>query len=174
MTVYPFVSSFKDRHGKVRYRYRRGTRQISLKGEPGSPEFERQYELAANGISNLSDNHRANLIDRYVKSSLKRARTRSARQLVPMDITEPDVVSLLELQGWRCSVSGIPFPLKNVDQDRSNHAFRPSLDRVFPHLGYTKGNVRIVCEIVNLAMNNWGEGPLLTLVKEMRANALAN
>lgn len=40
----PNVTRFVDRHGKVRYRFRRkGWKSAFLKGEPGTPEFHRSY-----------------------------------------------------------------------------------------------------------------------------------
>jgi len=47
---FPFVSSFTDRHGKQRFRYRRsGHKAVYLHGVPGSPEFAAAYEAAASG-----------------------------------------------------------------------------------------------------------------------------
>jgi len=48
--IFPNVSSFRDRTGKQRYRYRRvGHRTAYLPGLPGSPEFLAAYERAVNG-----------------------------------------------------------------------------------------------------------------------------
>jgi hypothetical protein len=42
-----YVLSFTDRHGHRRHYYRRGGQKlVPLPGEPGSPEFNRAYELA--------------------------------------------------------------------------------------------------------------------------------
>jgi site-specific recombinase XerD len=47
---YPYVIPDTDRHGNVRLYYRRnGKRKIRITGEPGSPEFLRQYEFARDG-----------------------------------------------------------------------------------------------------------------------------
>ena len=47
---FPNASSFRDRHGKLRFRYRaKGSPTIYLKGLPGSPEFAESYEAARNG-----------------------------------------------------------------------------------------------------------------------------
>lgn len=49
---YPGVTSFADRHGKIRYRFRekgRGGKQINLPGEPGDPAFELAYQAALRG-----------------------------------------------------------------------------------------------------------------------------
>lgn len=45
----PFLSSYKDRHGKQRWRFRRNGAAISLPGSPGEPRFEAAYEAALAG-----------------------------------------------------------------------------------------------------------------------------
>lgn len=45
----PYLSSFRDRHGKVRWRFRRGRRTVSLLGQPGEAAFEAAYEAAVEG-----------------------------------------------------------------------------------------------------------------------------
>jgi len=45
----PYLSSFRDRHGATRWRYRRGKKTISLKGHPGEPAFEEAYQAALEG-----------------------------------------------------------------------------------------------------------------------------
>jgi hypothetical protein len=45
-----FVHEYRDRHGKLRYYFRRrGHKQIALKGVPGSTEFMAGYERALAG-----------------------------------------------------------------------------------------------------------------------------
>lgn len=43
---FPNVSIFRDRHGKVRYRYQKSGRTVYLRGLPGSPEFAESYTAA--------------------------------------------------------------------------------------------------------------------------------
>lgn len=45
----PFLSSYKDRHGKERWRFRRGKVTRSLPGVPGERRFEDTYDDALNG-----------------------------------------------------------------------------------------------------------------------------
>lgn len=45
----PFLSSYEDRHGKRRWRFRRNGATISLSGQPGDPKFEADYEDALAG-----------------------------------------------------------------------------------------------------------------------------
>lgn len=49
---YPGVTSFADRHGRRRWRWRapgRGGRQVNLPGEPGEPAFDAAYAAAIDG-----------------------------------------------------------------------------------------------------------------------------
>lgn len=50
---FPNVSAFRDRHGKLRYRYRKsGERTVYLPGQPGSSEFHDAYQAARSGTPN--------------------------------------------------------------------------------------------------------------------------
>ncbi len=52
MIGFPHASAFKDRHGKVRYRFRRkGSRTIYLVGLPCSPGCPRSYADAVEGVT---------------------------------------------------------------------------------------------------------------------------
>jgi integrase len=52
MTGFSHVTVMRDRHGKVRYRYRRkGLKTVYLPGKPGSPEFAAAYEQATAGLA---------------------------------------------------------------------------------------------------------------------------
>lgn len=45
----PFLSTYKDRHGKTRWRFRRGKVERSIPGAPGDAGFEEAYAAALNG-----------------------------------------------------------------------------------------------------------------------------
>ncbi|MBX5082125.1 tyrosine-type recombinase/integrase [Rhizobium lentis] len=46
---YPSASSFEDRHGRTRWRFRRNGKTVALPGQPGDAEFVAAYDAAANG-----------------------------------------------------------------------------------------------------------------------------
>ncbi|TBW38799.1 integrase [Siculibacillus lacustris] len=46
---YPFISSFRDRHGRERWRFRRAGKTISMVGAPGEAAFEVAYRAAIEG-----------------------------------------------------------------------------------------------------------------------------
>lgn len=66
-----------------------------------------------------------------------------------------DLEHLLTLWDGKCSLSGIELDLSRSDKGVVN-PYAPSLDRIEPKLGYTKGNVRIVCYQMNVAMSEFG------------------
>lgn len=96
-------------------------------------------------------------------------KTRAKTAGVPHNITANDIEKLLTYQNWRCAVSGIHL----TEPRGKKEPFAPSLDRIVPALGYVVGNVRVVCMIVNLAMNVWGEESLVKLVSEWNGNLLS-
>lgn len=46
---YPHASSYQDRHGKPRWRFRHAGRAVQLPHGPGHPEFEAAYTAALEG-----------------------------------------------------------------------------------------------------------------------------
>jgi hypothetical protein len=44
MKPYPYVHRYRDRHGKIRYYYRRYGKQTSIPFEPGTVEFQTAYD----------------------------------------------------------------------------------------------------------------------------------
>jgi hypothetical protein len=93
---------------------------------------------------------------------------RSARAKNPG--TDIDTAWLCRLWGDappRCQVSGHPFTAERVEQAIVKHPFAPSLDQKEPGRGYRRTNVRVVCTIVNFAMNQWGDRYLREIVATM-------
>lgn len=90
----------------------------------------------------------------------------AARKGIPFDLTPSDARALIRRHAGRCAVSGIEFDTVDAVNGR-RRPFAPSLDRVDSGKGYSRGNVRLVCQIVNMAMNEWGEEPLHELVRRM-------
>ena len=58
-------------------------------------------------------------------------------------------------QNKKCTLTKIDFVFEKVKT--SKRPFAPSIDRVDSTLGYVKGNVRLVCTIVNIALNEFGD-----------------
>jgi hypothetical protein len=82
-------------------------------------------------------------------------------------LTAYDLDKLFVDQEYRCAISGIQFSRTGLGKGK-REPFGPSVDRIVAGGPYAVGNVRLVCNIVNFAMNEWGEAALLRLVFEMR------
>jgi hypothetical protein len=76
-----------------------------------------------------------------------------------------DIDFLLEMftaQNGQCKLTGISFSLEKENDCRVD-PWAISIDRIDSKLGYTKDNVRLVCTVVNFALNEWGEKVLRTM-----------
>lgn len=104
-----------------------------------------------------------------VKTSRNLRRQRGAAATSDI-LTRLDMLHLLQAQGYRCAVSGSYFTHDAYDAPRS--PFQPSVDRIEPSIGYERGNVRIVCLAVNLAMAEWGEAPLRKIAERIATKHL--
>ncbi len=80
--------------------------------------------------------------ERYV---LNRTRARAKKHGLPFDLEEHDIVI-----PDTCPVLGLKLEIGS----RSNNAKSPSIDKIIPALGYTKGNVHIVSNRANVMKND--------------------
>lgn len=155
------LTSYRDRHGHVRWRFRRQGRSVAVKGAPGEARFERAIvELAA--MPELPQRTAPvppalqpprGPIQRTLATALRRAKHR--RNDRPFDITLDWLTAEVEANDFRCALTGIPF---KFDADFASHInpYVPSLDRIDPRGGYTKDNVRVVLGAVNIMLSDWG------------------
>lgn len=102
----------------------------------------------------------------YCQRTANAARHRSRAKSLPYDIDAHAIDELLVSQGWRCAVSNLPL-IPSAQNKSGRHPFGPSLDRIVPHLGYARGNVRVICNMANFAINEWGIEALHKFVEAM-------
>ena len=93
-----------------------------------------------------------------VKRMLYRAKARAERKGVRFDLQECDV-SIPDV----CPLLGTPFSFNTGKP--TPHS--PSLDRLVPELGYTKGNVMVISMRANVAKNDLSLGELKLLVENL-------
>ena len=101
----------------------------------------------------------------FVKTRLIRARSRAQERELPFNLDSDHLYSLFAQQGGACAVSRIIFQSPGATEEQHKNPFGPSLDRIIPKLGYVKGNVRWVANMVNFAMNVYGEAPFIQLCR---------
>jgi hypothetical protein len=93
----------------------------------------------------------------YLSQWISNIKNRSKKKGWSFDIDTSFIQELFEKQDGKCAITKIPFTFnftkhKNYKKD----PFSPSIDRIDSSRGYTKDNVRIVCMVVNLALNEFG------------------
>lgn len=98
------------------------------------------------------------------KHKVNRAKNRAAYAKVPFDLDEDYLRSI-----WTgiCPVLGKQIHL--YDSGRSDE-FAAELDRFYPHIGYTKGNVNFLSRKINRIKNNATVNELVSLIEWMRVN----
>jgi hypothetical protein len=92
------------------------------------------------------------------------AKNRAKTKSIPFDLTLQHLEELWEEGGGCCALSGIPLELGRSEFGKV-HPYAPSLDREVPSLGYTRGNVRIVCYQMNVALSEFGISQFEELVR---------
>ena len=120
----------------------------AIKGKSGSTYY---LEHREDRLKRAKENYYANFANSLVRSLKQRAKTMD----VPFDLDIDFVKELYSKQSGKCLLTGIAFILDKSDTSR--RPFAPSIDRINSKLGYTKNNVRLVCTIVNLALNEFGD-----------------
>jgi hypothetical protein len=110
----------------------------------GNRVRNRKYEI--NNPESVKQN-RDNQNAKVERRMLSRIKCRAKRDGIPFNLEESDI-SIPEF----CPVLGLKLVL--INQGSGYHADSPSLDRIDPKLGYTKGNVRVISARANLLKND--------------------
>jgi len=108
----------------------------------------------------------------YCKQTAGASLLRAKKTGVLHSITAYDIDALLIDQQWRCAISGVLLEPPASGTKGRCHPFGPSLDRITPSLGYVPKNIRIVCNMVNTAMSDWGVANLLKLINAIAIKEL--
>jgi hypothetical protein len=108
----------------------------------------------------------ARTVKRYYSSNLvdvvavmhRHAKSRAKTYGMEFDLDKEFLSNLFDSQKNKCALTGIEFRYdKEKDDLRHKRPFAPSLDRIDCKVGYIKGNVRLVCVIVNFALSEFGD-----------------
>lgn len=100
-----------------------------------------------------NDPNRAERQSKWARQNVPRklwhaAKTRAAKKKLPFNISPEDIVIPAV-----CPVLGIQI-VRNKGNNGSRNASSPSVDRIYPELGYIKGNVRVISLRANILKNN--------------------
>lgn len=170
------------KNGRPRYRVRvegNPAQKILLTAEPTDSDFMNQYWDARGGLA--PQRPAGALVDEQpdpsdvwkgsISTMLKGARYRSTVSGLQFDLKPSDLSKMINMQGGRCALSGIPFSLHGSITRRP---FVPSIDRIDNAKGYLLKNVRLTCAIVNTARADWSEKSFLMMCAAVVAKAVAD
>ena len=117
---------------------------------------------------NAGKRKRAYNVPSRLKELSNAAKHRSNSKGIPHDIDGDYLLKLWEENDGCCCVTGIPFDLSYSESLQKGWSKRnaPSLDRIIPELGYTKGNVRLVTFQVNCAMGVYSDEDFYDMCKK--------
>jgi hypothetical protein len=91
----------------------------------------------------------------WLDQTLAKCRYRAAKRKHHCSIDREFIADRMRLTRGRCELTGLRF---STDRDDvANRPFAHSIDRIDSTKGYTRGNIRIVCAGINIAMMHWGE-----------------
>lgn len=103
---------------------------------------------------------------------VSRSKRRANNSKIPHTLTSDFIEKMWHDQQGKCAITSIPFV---IPQDRTcgkGTPFAPSINRIDCSKGYTPDNVRIVCLIVNYALNEFGEAPFKTMCESYVKHAI--
>jgi len=92
-----------------------------------------------------------------IKEMLRAAKRRAKNKNIPFDLTYKFVIDMWNDQEGKCSLTKLPLIIPTKRNNGRANPFSPSIDRIDCNLGYTKNNVRLLCYIVNVALNQYGD-----------------
>lgn len=92
-----------------------------------------------------------------------KARTRAKKLGLPCDIDTAHLLELWDATNGRCPLTGRSFDLEAWGSRCHTSPNAPSVDRIVPALGYTRGNVRLIVMHLNYALASFGEAELRKL-----------
>ena len=85
-------------------------------------------------------------------------RSKNSKQTKNMsfNLTKEFLHELFQKQNNKCKITNITFDYTKYNNKKAS-PFKPSIDRIDSSKGYTQDNVRLVCVIINFALNEFGE-----------------
>jgi hypothetical protein len=111
-------------------------------------------------VENTVRNSHGQLVQRVLKNKELR--------MTPAEL-EALIASLLDLQGNRCALTGIPFQFHGPSADRN---LLPSLDRIDSDGHYERGNLQVVCQFVNFWKGDSDDEEFRTLLSLVRGEGM--
>lgn len=122
--------------------------------------YARQAQWRAANAEHLKTREAKRRLEKRAMCLVATCRTRAQRRGIEFDLDTHVGALQARIDAGRCEVTGWPFSLspgRNYDS--------PSLDRIDAKRGYVYDNTRVVLNLVNVAMGDWGENVLANVMR---------
>jgi hypothetical protein len=169
------------RNGIWQVRMRRNGKSIRVSSGSCDVEKARQFrdQLLERVEGRYIDLEWCAIVDRWIEDSnswVCRAhanmRHKSKARRWPRCLSFYEFVDIVKRSNGRCALTGIPMELGSGTRTR-HRPLGLSIDRINSDAGYTAGNVRLVCLVVNIAMRNWGADVLMIVARALVGRELS-
>lgn len=85
------------------------------------------------------------------------AKNRALKKNIDFDIDANYLIFLWEENKGCCALTGQKFDLEPWGSKGQVNPNSPSVDRIIPALGYTRGNIRLITYHMNIALSDFGQ-----------------
>jgi len=93
------------------------------------------------------------------------AKNRSNTKNLKFNIDKEYIIDLWEENLGCCALTGQPFDLTSWGEKGQVNPQTPSIDRIIPKKGYTKGNIRLITYHMNISLSDFGTEEFERLAK---------
>lgn len=148
--------------------YRRGKNTYAL-GPMSDPETVlRRYAMVHGLHEDPKHIVRNSPKGHFISQLCRLARGRAKADGLEFSITADDVKNMITAQKAKCALSGVAFSFEQSGNGK--RPFAPSIDRINPAIGYVLGNIRIVCQMANIARNSFTDDEFYTMCRAAASN----
>lgn len=88
---------------------------------------------------------------------------------IEWNLSKEDFDRIVDRANGKCELTGIPFSTGKVKDDARRFPYKASLDRIDSERGYVFDNLRLVCNAVNIALNDFGDKVFQEIVHSFNA-----
>jgi hypothetical protein len=83
-----------------------------------------------------------------IPQMLSNAKIRAKKRGLKFNLTNEYLKEIFPKDN-KCPITGVDFQFGYKNDNKINKNYAPSLDRIVPSKGYVKGNVMIICDLMN-------------------------
>lgn len=106
-------------------------------------------------------------VETFLKKLFRQIKKNADNRKIKVDINLEYLKELYNSQGGKCAISGIEMTYESYasNNNRCKNIHNISPDRIDTNVGYVKGNIHLVCNIINIMKWDFGLNDFLHMCK---------